>query len=131
MSTGSDARAAIAERSRMFEDAYRAGDAARLVTSYFVGEADQPTAFPPGSAPIRGRDGLIAMFSGMIAGVPNIRLETLDVVASDTVAHEVGRAHLTTTEGASNTGRYTVCWINTADGWRAKYDFFAEDGWTD
>ena len=127
-----DTIAAIAERTRLFTEAYRAADPVLLVASYFVEDEDGPVAYPPGGIPpVKGREALIAMFSEQMRDVSDIRLETLEVTASGGVASEVGRAHLTLAEGASATGRYVVCWIATAKGWRAKSDFFAIDGWLD
>lgn len=126
-----DAATAIAERSRHFEAAYAAADADALVDGYFVSDADNPAAYPPGSAPVMGRAALKGMFAGMFAGAPAIRLELVDLVANGAIAMEIGRARLTTGDGGEAIGRYTVCWINTPEGWRAKADFFAEDGWPD
>jgi len=123
---------AIAERSRRFETAYGAADANALVEAYFAGDSHGPMALPPGgSPPVRGRASLKAMFAGMFADAPKIRLETVELVASDTVATEIGRAFLTTRDGVDVIGRYVVCWVLTSDGWRAKVDFFAQDGWAD
>lgn len=126
-----DAKDAIAALSRHFETAYRAGDARALVEGYFAPDDLSPAAFPPGTAPVRGRAALIALFDGMFAGAPDIRLEAIEVTAADGLAFEVGRAHLTGAGGEQNVGRYTVCYILSAEGWRAKTDFFTTDGWTD
>lgn len=126
-----DVEAAIADRTRMFVDAYCRGDADLLVASYFVEDMDGPAAYPPGQRPVEGCAALITMFRDQMLAAPQIRLETLHITASDMVACEVGRAHLTLMDGMAATGRYIVCWIATGDGWRAKTDFFAADGWTD
>jgi len=124
--------AAIDERSRLFERAYGAGDAAGLVAGYFAADEYRPRACPPGGVPpVEGHAALVSMFTGMFAGAPAIALETLDVTASDSVAFELGRARLTLADGSTATGRFTVCWIATPQGWRAKIDFFAQDGWED
>ncbi len=126
------ARQAIEEKSRLFEKFYAANDAAGLVEAYFVKDEDSPLASPPGGvAPVRGRTALVAMFTGMIPDAPAIRLETLEVNASNDTAFELGRAHLTLPDGTEVKGRYTVCWQQRAGDWRAKIDFFAADGWED
>lgn len=123
---------AIAERSRFFEAAYRSGDAQALVEGYFADDSHLPLASPPGGQPpVRGRAALIAMFAGMIPDMPGILLETVELIASDAVAMEIGRAHLTDRDGVVHVGRYAVGWVLTAQGWRAKADFFATDGWAD
>lgn len=123
---------AVDERSRFFEQAYCGGDAQSLVEGYFASDDHEPMALPPGGhPPVRGREALRALFAGMVVDVPSIRLETLALTASDVLASEVGRAFLTSADGTQTVGRYVVCWVNTDDGWRAKTDFFAEDGWVD
>jgi len=123
-------REAIEQRSRLFEDAYRKADAKRLVESYFVDDADGPLASPPGGQPpMRGRAALIQMFAGMFAAVPEVRLSIVELVPQGDGAFELGRATLTTADGARAYGRYTVCWRTARDGLRAKIDFFATDGW--
>lgn len=132
MSDRSFVEQSIAEKSRIFEEAYNGRDARRLVEEYFAPDEDAPTAYPPGgSRPVTGRAALIELFTVMIPGAPKIRLETLEVVTSGTVAYEVGRAFLTTAEGFEVFGRYTGCWIDSSQGWRVKADFFADDGWRD
>ena len=124
--------AAIAAKSRMFEEFYNSGDAAGLVENYFASDADAPFASPPGGqAPVRGRFALVDMFAAMIPDAPAIRLETIDIVASGNVAFEFGRAHLTLADGVRVKGRYCVCWIERNGDWRVKTDMFAADGWED
>ena len=123
-------RAAIEDRSRQFEAAYRRGDARALVQSYFVEDALGPMASPPGGQPpVRGRAALIEMFTGMFAGIPEVRLQIVELVPQGDGAFELGRAALTAADGTRIHGRYTVCWLRVNDGWRAKIDFFAADGW--
>lgn len=126
-----DIRASIARMSRVFEDKYNAGNAQGLVDAYFVDDTSAPYASPPGGrAPVSGRSALVEMYLGMMPDIPRIELETIDVVAGGDLAYEVGRAHLTLADGQSVMGRYAICWLHTSDGWRAKIDFFAADGWT-
>lgn len=122
--------AAIEKRSRTFERHFAAADARQLVEDYFVADDLKPLASPPGGTPpVVGRAALSAMFSAQFEGVRAIRLEALHVEAATTQAFELGRAHLALRAGGEATGRYTVLWVNTSDGWRAKIDFFATDGW--
>ncbi|EJL30766.1 hypothetical protein PMI01_02989 [Caulobacter sp. AP07] len=123
-------KAAIAARSRLFEQAYGAGDAEKLVSDYFVEDGLEPIACPPGGTPpIGGRGNLVAMFTGMFADAPKIRLETETLRVSPVQAFEVGRAFLTLADGSGAIGRYTVCWVKSGEDWRAAVDFFAQDGW--
>ena len=124
--------AAIAARSRAFEAAYAAGDAAALVEHYFVHDDLQPMASPPGGQPpVRGRAALVAMFQGLIEAAPTIRLQAEAVHGDAQLAFELGRAWLGRADGGQALGRYTVCWRRVGPDWRAQVDFFAEDGWAD
>lgn len=127
-----DIKASIARMSRVFEGNYNAGNAQGLVDAYFASDDFAPYASPPGgSPPVRGRPALVELYAGMMPDIPRIELETIDVVTDGGFAYEVGRAHLTLADGQPGTGRYAVCWLLTPDGWRAKIDFFAADGWVD
>jgi ketosteroid isomerase-like protein len=122
---------AIAERSRIFESDFAAGDAVALVEHYFVSDSDAPVASPPGGQPlVKGRAALINMFEAQVRELKSIRLETVDISASASLAYELGRAHLQLRSGQEAKGRYVVLWCKTSAGWRAKTDFFAE-GWQD
>lgn len=124
--------AAIEKRSRRFEENFAAHNAERLVADYFVPDAMNPLASGPGGgAPVKGRDNLRGMFTAQFSMFTKIRLETYALEDGTEQAFELGRAHLTLKEGGNALGRYTVLWVNTDDGWRAKIDFFAADGWTD
>jgi ketosteroid isomerase-like protein len=123
-------RAAIEYRSRLFEQAYLKGNARALVESYFVEDALGPLASPPGGQPlVRGHRALIELFSGMFAAIPEVRLSIIELIPQGDGAFELGRAKLTGADGARMDGRYTVCWLKVSDGWRARIDFFAADGW--
>lgn len=127
-----DTKASIIGMARVFEDSYNAGDAQGLVDAYFASDDFTPYASPPGgSPPARGRAALVELYAGMMPDIPRIELETIDVVIDGTLAYEVGRSHLTLADGRPSKGRYVVCWLHTPDGWRAKIDFFAADGWVD
>ena len=121
---------AIEARSREFESNFAKRDARSLVTAYFVEDAEQPLASPPGgTAPVRGRAALIKMFEAQFEAVRAIRLELVELDADPEMAFELGRAHLTLQGGEHVQGRYAAQWRNTSAGWRVKIDFFAQDGW--
>lgn len=127
-----EVRRALDARNREFEARFAAHDAQGLVAAYFVGDPEQPMASPPGGVPpVRGRTALAAMFQDQFAAVRSIRLESLHVQIGGDVAFELGRAHLELSGGGNALGRYTVLWRKSDDGWRAKIDFFATDGWSD
>ena len=126
-----EVRRAVEARTRAFESAFNGRDAAGLVAAYFVSDALEPMACPPGASPVRGRAALIGMYSAQMAAVATIRLELIELAASGGLAFELGRAFATASDGSSMIGRYTVCWVKEGTEWRARIDFFAADGWKD
>lgn len=125
-----DARAAIAARSREFEARFAARDAHGLVTSYFVPDSARPIASPPGGVPpVEGRANIEAMFSAQFEVLRTVRLEAICLDVADDMAYELGRAHLMLRSNEPALGRYSVLWKRLGTEWRAKIDFFAEDGW--
>ena len=86
-------------------------------------------AFPPGSAIVRGRTAISAMWKGMAEQVANPKLTTLDVKRlSPSSAREVGTFSLTT-KGPSPkelSGKYLVLWQRVQGDWK-----LAADIWND
>ena len=85
--------------------------------------------FPPGSAIVRGRPAIGAMWKGMAEQVANPKLTTLDVKRlSPSSAREVGTFSLTT-KGPSPkelSGKYLVLWQRVQGDWK-----LAADIWND
>lgn len=122
----------IEHKNRLFEKAFAEKDAKALVEGYFADDSLCPLASPPGATPpVRGRANLMRMFSEQFAGANGIRLETVELVAREDMAYEMGRAHLALANGEAATGRYAVLWLKDKQDWRARIDFFSPDGWQD
>lgn len=126
-----EATNAINGRNREFESRFLARDAQGLVAAYFVEDSDGPNASPPGGvAPVRGHAALVEMFTAQFALIRAVHLETLRVEVCAELAFELGRARLSLTSGQQAWGRYCVLWRKARGEWRAKIDFFAQDGWS-
>jgi len=126
-----DVRDRIDRQNRLFEVNFAAHNAQALVNGYFTADSEQPTASPPGGAPlVKGRAALIEMFTGQFTAMRSIRLETVRLEASGDLAYELGRAHLTLATGDAVMGRYTALWRQIGSEWRVSVDFFAADGWS-
>jgi uncharacterized protein (TIGR02246 family) len=86
-------------------------------------------AFPPGSAIVRGRAAIGAMWKGMAAQVGNPKVTTLEVARlGPATAREVGTFSLTT-KGPSPkevSGKYLVVWKRVRGQWQ-----LAADIWND
>jgi uncharacterized protein (TIGR02246 family) len=86
-------------------------------------------AFPPGSAIVRGRAAIGAMWMGMAAQVGNPKVTTLEVARlGPATAREIGTFSLTT-KGPSPkevSGKYLVVWKRVRGQWQ-----LAADIWND
>jgi uncharacterized protein (TIGR02246 family) len=86
-------------------------------------------AFPPGSAIVRGRAAIGAMWKGMAAQVGNPKVTTLEVARlGPATAREIGTFSLTT-KGPSPkevSGKYLVVWKRVRGQWQ-----LAADIWND
>ena len=123
--------AAIAERNQQFERNFAARETEKLIDDYFVPDNLSPIGMGPGKAPARGKKEILADFLRVGQGPRSIKIRTIEVTVSRNMASEIGRVFLTGPDGAERIGRYTVLWLNTTQGWRAKLDFFASDAWAE
>lgn len=123
--------AAIAERNRQFEQNFAARETGKLIDDYFVPDRLKPVGMGPGKAPVRGKKEILADFLRVGEGPRSMKIRTIEVTVSRDMASEIGRVFLTGPDGTERIGRYTVLWLKTTQGWRAKMDFFASDAWSD
>jgi uncharacterized protein (TIGR02246 family) len=87
------------------------------------------TAFPPGSAMVKGRAAIGAMWKGMAEHVSNPKVTTLDVKRlSPHVAREIGTFSLMTKDPTPKeiSGKYLVVWEKVRGEWK-----LAADIWND
>ena len=87
------------------------------------------TAFPPGSAMVKGRAAIGAMWKGMAEHVSNPKVTTLDVKRlSPHVAREIGTLSLMTKDPTPKeiSGKYLVVWEKVRGEWK-----LAADIWND
>lgn len=85
----------------------------------------------PGRPPARGKKEILADFLRVGEGPRSMKIRTIEVTVSRDMACEIGRVFLSGPDGAERIGRFTVLWLKTTQGWRAKMAFFASDGWKD
>lgn len=124
--------AAIEARSRAFERQFAAGDIERLVDEYFADDRWQPLLSGPGGLPpSRGRAALVEQFGAIRRNSVALSIDPLEIFVGRDLAQELGRVTITGSDGVARTGRYTVLWVSTEKGWKARVDFFAPDGWRD
>ncbi len=111
--------------NRAFIAAYAAHDSAKIAALY----ATDASAFPPGAERADGRDAIRKVWQGaMDAGVTNVTVRTVDVVASGNLASETGEYALDAPgkDGKSVhvIGKYVVVWKRTKGVWQLYRDIW-------
>jgi len=118
-------KAKIEAANAKWTELFNKGDFDGIAQLYTI----DAVAFPPGSAIVRGRTAISAMWKGMAEQVANPKLTTLDVKRlSPSSAREVGTFSLTT-KGPSPkelSGKYLVLWQRVQGDWK-----LAADIWND
>jgi ketosteroid isomerase-like protein len=88
---------------------------------------DDATAFPPGSAMVKGRAAIGAMWKGMAEQVSDPKLITLDVKPlGPFAAREIGTFSLKTKGPTPQevTGKYVVVWEKVGSEWKLESDIW-------
>jgi uncharacterized protein (TIGR02246 family) len=96
------------------------------VASLYTADA---TAFPPGSAMVKGRAAIGAMWKGMAEQVTGPKVTTIDVKRlGPAAAREIGTFSLKTKSSPPKdvTGKYVVVWEKVGSDWK-----FANDIWNE
>ncbi len=119
------ARAAVDCGNRAFVAAYAAHDSSKIAALY----APDASAFPPGAERANGRDAIRKVWQGaMDAGVTNVTVRTIDVVASGNLASETGEYALDVPgkdgKAVHVGGKYVVVWKRTKGGWQLYRDIW-------
>lgn len=119
---------AIQRADDAFAQAFNRGDGAGVANLY----TDSATILPPGSAVVKGREGIQAFWSRAItAGVHNLSLSALDVQGLGEVAREIGRFSFDAPgqSGAASRveGKYVVVWRRQGSDWRLDTDIWNTD----
>ena len=96
------------------------------VASLYTADA---TAFPPGSAMVKGRAAIGAMWKGMAEQVTDPKVTTVDVKRlGPAAAREIGTFSLKTkgTTPKEVTGKYVVIWQKVGRDWKLATDIWNE-----
>jgi uncharacterized protein (TIGR02246 family) len=104
---------------------FNRGDFAGIASLY----TEDATAFPPGSAMVKGRAAIEAMWKGMAEQAADPKLTTLDVkLLGASAAREIGTFSLKTKgpEPKEISGKYVVVWEKIGNDWK-----LAADIWND
>jgi uncharacterized protein (TIGR02246 family) len=104
---------------------FNKGDFAGIASLY----TDDATAFPPGSAMVKGSAAIGAMWKSMAEQVSDPKVTTLDVKPlGPSAAREIGTFSLKTKGPTPQevTGKYVVVWEKVGEHWK-----LADDIWND
>jgi uncharacterized protein (TIGR02246 family) len=118
-------KAAIEAVNAKWMEFFNQGDFAGIASLY----TDDATAFPPGSAMVKGSAAIGAMWKSMAAQVSDPKVTTLDVKPlGPSAAREIGTFSLKTKGPTPKevTGKYVVVWEKVGDQWK-----LAADIWND
>ena len=115
----------IEKGNTAFEEAFNAGDAQAAAQFY----TDDAVALPPGGAPVKGKEAIIAYFQEVMdAGIEGLDLESLEVVESGDFAVEVGTFSWAPPGGDPETGSLLVVLQRGGDGlWRVHRVMWNQD----
>jgi uncharacterized protein (TIGR02246 family) len=106
-------------------DFFNKGDFAGVASLY----SEDATAFPPGSAMVKGRPAIAAMWKSMAEQVTDPQLTTLDVKPlGPAAAREIGTFSLKTKGPTPKevSGKYVVVWEKVGADWKLAADIWNE-----
>jgi uncharacterized protein (TIGR02246 family) len=118
-------KAEIEAMNAKWLDLFNKGDFAGVASLY----TDDATAFPPGSAMVKGRAGIEAMWKSIAEKVGEPSLTTLDVKSlGSSAAREIGTFSLKTRgpNPKEVTGKYVVVWEKIGNDWKLATDIWNE-----
>ena len=105
-------------------DFFNKGDFAGVASLY----TDDATAFPPGSAMVKGRAAIEAMWKSMAEHVSDPKVTTLDVkpLGGPNAVREIGTFSLKTKGPTPQevTGKYVVVWEKVGSDWKLAVDIW-------
>ena len=118
--------AEIAQANRSMEQAIANSDANAMAAHYTA----DGVCLPPDGGMVKGRDGIQAMWGGVIAdmGLKAVKLETLDLEVSGDSACEIGEATLSLPDGAQPVMKYVVVWKKEGGAWKLHRDIWNAKG---
>jgi uncharacterized protein (TIGR02246 family) len=106
-------------------DCFNKGDFGGVASLY----SEDATAFPPGSAMVKGRAAIAAMWKSMAEQVGDPKLTTLDVKSlGPSAAREIGTFRLESKgpKPQQITGKYLVVWEKIGNEWKVAADIWNE-----
>ena len=116
-------KAEIEAKNAKWMELFNKGDFAGIASLY----TDDATAFPPGSAMVKGNAAIGAMWKGMAEQISDPKVTTLDVrPLGPSAAREIGTFSLKTKGPTPQevTGKYVVVWEKVGEDWKLAVDIW-------
>lgn len=117
-----DVSGEIGAANEQFGAAFGAADA-EVLAGFYTTDAQ---LLPPNSDFVTGRGAIQTFWQGVMdAGVASASLTTVEALAVDSLAFEIGQYALADADGNPiDEGKYIVIWRLTADGWKLHRDIW-------
>jgi len=114
--------AEIAAANAEWTKQYNAGNAAGVTALY----TEDAKVLPPNSDIVTGRDGITAVWQGMLdSGAKGVKLNTVEVMGTGDSAVEVGTYEVMDKEGkVIDKGKYIVNWKKVGSSWKLHRDIW-------
>jgi ketosteroid isomerase-like protein len=121
-SQAQDAKAAIEAGTKGFQAAFDKHDA-KGVAGFYSSTAE---AFPPGGEIVKGRDGLVKFWQGVMdSGIASAALKTTEVHTDGNLAYEVGTYAMKIKDGTvADHGKYCAVWLKEGGQWKLHRDIW-------
>ena len=118
------ARAGIEAGLKKFSEAVAKGDAAALAKLYTT----DAEILPPGSPPVKGREGIEKAFASLVSQFKKISFQTREVHPMGNLALEVSSWKLEDASGKGPEGKGMVLWKKVGGTWQLYRDIWNDNG---
>ena len=118
------ARAGIDAGLKKFSEAFAKGDAAALAKLYTT----DAEILPPGSPPVKGREGIEKAFASLVSQFKKISFQTGEVHPMGNLALEVSSFKLEDASGKGPEGKGMVLWKKVGGTWLLYRDIWNDNG---
>lgn len=118
------ARAGIEAGLKKFSEAVAKGDAAALAKLYTT----DAEILPPGSPPVKGREGIEKAFASLVSQFKKISFQTREVHPMGNLALEVSSWKLEDASGKGPEGKGMVLWKKVGGTWQLHRDIWNDNG---
>jgi uncharacterized protein (TIGR02246 family) len=118
------ARSAIAAQNAKFMKLVTEKNAAGIAAMY----TEDAQVLPPNSPPVKGRAAIQQFFGAILAGIPKVQIDTVELEAHGTTAHELEALKFFDAAGKQvDDGKAIVIWKKVGGEWKLHRDMFSSN----